>query len=327
MKLEDALYQKLLLCAGYYDQYDEWLNIFLYEEDPLSDLVVELSACNDIEKAFDVLCIYTEGKNVDDTVVVEKLRTFLYNKYLSKEFDIKKIFYNLKIFADSSERSDIEPWIPMRELALIGAYSAGVSKETIYETLLAYLESGVNSSEYKAANKKLFKEKEDASGRLAISLKAFDNSSSYIKMPRKELAKLSGNELLIAAFERANAIVHKYDSVEEGLSHLTKNQRICYTAFIYESEVNNGGLHQYFTNSSGETARYLSEALDIIGAKEHKEMYDKFISDNNVNVTDIKALKHLDPDETFDDHDDAFYKLKSIEDHLIEFVQNNIGAF
>ena len=44
-------------------------------------------------------------------------------------------------------------------------------------------------------------------------------------------------------------------------------QRIFSSIWALESEVNNGGFSQYFLNDSSETAAFVAEALDTIGAQ------------------------------------------------------------
>ena len=43
-------------------------------------------------------------------------------------------------------------------------------------------------------------------------------------------------------------------------------QKVFSSVWAVESEVNNGGFSQYFLNSSAETAAFVAEALDVIGA-------------------------------------------------------------
>src|ERR1700719_2835462 len=43
-------------------------------------------------------------------------------------------------------------------------------------------------------------------------------------------------------------------------------QKVFSSVWAVESEVNNGGFSQYFLNRSAETAAFVAEALDIIGA-------------------------------------------------------------
>lgn len=78
MTREDALYQKLLLAAGFWEQYEPWLAEFAEKEDPLSDLTLELSWCGGNYKEI-VSCLhrYSMEGEVDDAAVAERLRLFV----------------------------------------------------------------------------------------------------------------------------------------------------------------------------------------------------------------------------------------------------------
>jgi len=43
MTREEAYYHKILLMTGFTEGYDAWLDEYLEREDPLSDIVLELS--------------------------------------------------------------------------------------------------------------------------------------------------------------------------------------------------------------------------------------------------------------------------------------------
>ena len=72
-----------------------------------------------------------------------------------------------------------------------------------------------------------------------------------------------------------------YD-IEE--TSLTKEQKFVYSLNKFEAEVNNGGLCQFFVNSSSECAPYISQALGAIGATGLKALFDGFIELNNINA-------------------------------------------
>jgi len=63
-----------------------------------------------------------------------------------------------------------------------------------------------------------------------------------------------------------------------GVSGLTEPQRILYHVSILKSEVENGGLAQYFVNSSGEQAREALAALKVINAVRSAEALAKAIT-------------------------------------------------
>jgi len=69
------------------------------------------------------------------------------------------------------------------------------------------------------------------------------------------------NTTLIELSENPNARFWKVDFDE-----LTEPERVFRAVWDLESDVNNGGFHQYLFNSSGDTAFFAAEALETIGA-------------------------------------------------------------
>jgi len=69
------------------------------------------------------------------------------------------------------------------------------------------------------------------------------------------------NEILIALSASENTKFGKEDFDKQSLP-----QKIFSTIWAVESEVNNGGFSQYFLNSSSETAAFVVNSLDTIGA-------------------------------------------------------------
>ncbi len=53
---------------------------------------------------------------------------------------------------------------------------------------------------------------------------------------------------------------------KEDFSTQSTPQKVFSSVWAVESEVNNGGFSQYFLNNSCETAGFVAEALDVIGA-------------------------------------------------------------
>lgn len=114
---------------------------------------------------------------------------------------------------------------------------------------------------------------------------------------------------------------------------LTKEQRSFFTASRFEAEVNNGGLCQYFVNSTHDDyAVYVSESLDEIGAAEIKELFDSFVSENGIDVRDLSSFKIKSADEfieqtkryDFDFFDDKFYENEDFHELLIKYARDNI---
>ena len=115
-------------------------------------------------------------------------------------------------------------------------------------------------------------------------------------------------------------------------SKLTDEQKFVYSLNKFEAEVNNGGLCQFFVNSSSECAPYVSDALAAVGAFELKTLFDNFINENNIDVNDLSSFKISDVDEyeaqterfDFDSFDDKFYEGENLHQQIIDYSRKHV---
>ncbi len=115
-------------------------------------------------------------------------------------------------------------------------------------------------------------------------------------------------------------------------SLINEEQKLVYSLINLLAEVNNGGLCQFFVNSSGECAPYVSKALETVGAYVIKALYDSFIADNNIYVNDLSSFKISDVSEyeaqtkrfDFDSFDKSFYEKENLCQSIIEYSRKNI---
>ncbi len=157
----------------------------------------------------------------------------------------------------------------------------------------------------------------------------------YLSMNTDELAKLSDEELFEAVLIRTEDEVDSFEDIKDGVNSLNSEKKNFYVASCYEMEVNNGGLCQFFVNSSRDVATELSASLEAIGAIEHKKAFDCFIKDNNINLNDLSSFEIDEVSEfeeqneryPFDAFDDNFCEMKPIQDYLIEYVKKNSEQF
>ncbi len=70
---------------------------------------------------------------------------------------------------------------------------------------------------------------------------------------------MNKNEMLISLSESKKSDFGKKDFLKQ-----SKEQKVFSTIWSLESEVNNGGFTQYFSNGSAETVYFLIEALKTI---------------------------------------------------------------
>lgn len=165
------------------------------------------------------------------------------------------------------------------------------------------------------------------------------NMERYPKLTTDELKELPEGELFGAVLTRTENKVDDYGETYEemtaGINALSEKQRIFYCVYYLDCEVNNGGLCQFFVNSSRAAAPFVSESLEKIGAAEHKSLFDGFVKKYNIDVNDLSSFDSDDLDAfsaqydrfPFDEYDDAFYELKPLEEYLQEFIKQNIDAF
>lgn len=152
----------------------------------------------------------------------------------------------------------------------------------------------------------------------------------YLNLTTEELTKLDDIKLYIAISTRIDNKNSIFYSEEE---------KVVYQTMQYDNEVNNGGLDQFLTNSSVSVAPYISNNLKIIGAKEHKKLFDNFIKNNNIDINDLSSFKIKETDNInekyknnlnkyqFDKFDTDFYKLPPLQNILTEYIKNNISKF
>ena len=161
------------------------------------------------------------------------------------------------------------------------------------------------------------------------------NETRYLEMTEEELSALSDDELFEAVTARTESKVDSFDEWEDGVNALNTSQKIFYSVNWLEMEVNNGGLCQFFVNSSRMVAPFVSEHMRIIGAVDHKKLYDDFISKYGIDLNDLSSFDIYEAAEfeeqhqryPFDEYDDAFYDMEPLETYLKKFIRENIKDF
>ncbi|OHE40377.1 MAG: hypothetical protein A2Y16_04440 [Tenericutes bacterium GWF2_57_13] len=158
-------------------------------------------------------------------------------------------------------------------------------------------------------------------------------SNDYLRVTREALLHLPESELYAAASAITEDIINKHEEIIDGVNEMNDAQKAFYVTSYYEMEVNNGGLCQFFVNSSRAVAPLLSHYLEAIGAIEHKRLFDTFLKNNQIDVNDLSSFIVDDVAEfqqqtkryPFDEYDDNFYQLKSIESFLIDYLKRNLN--
>ena len=161
-------------------------------------------------------------------------------------------------------------------------------------------------------------------------------AGEYENLTSEELMELSDEALYEAATMRTMMkVINREDFGEDSediFYSLPEPQKVVYTIDCLEREVENGGLCQFFGNSSSITAPFVSEALAIIGAVKHQELFDNFIEKYRINLynlsmfdfgatDDIEALYQKYP---FDDYDDKFNEQEALPEMLLSYIREHI---
>ena len=149
----------------------------------------------------------------------------------------------------------------------------------------------------------------------------------YKSMTNEELLNLSDREL----FEAVNAVCY-LGIDEEKIDRINTCQRVFFTVSNLDAEVNNGGLCQFFVNSSRACAPYVSQSLEDIGALKTKKLFDDFVKENNIDVNNLDSFRIDDVSEfeeqnnryPFDDFDTAYYEIEEINKLLVSYARINI---
>ena len=156
---------------------------------------------------------------------------------------------------------------------------------------------------------------------------------TYIAMTIEDLKELPDEYLYEAATERASNIVSSRKDPLEGFLLLSGAQKVIYIADLYDSEVQNGGLCQAFVNSSGMFANKYANALSVIGAEDHKALFEEFVAKNHIDLSDMSLFaadtikEYQDQTERFeyDAFDDAYYELPPIGEYIARYARQHIG--
>ena len=155
------------------------------------------------------------------------------------------------------------------------------------------------------------------------------DEEKYINMSLDDLKTLSDEELFDAIFRRLEHKASEFEELSDALATFNHEQKAFYALYLLEIEVNNGGLCQYFVNSSRATAPYVRDAMVAVGALEHQALFESFIAKTDIDLSDLSSFIISDLDEyeeqleryPFDEYDDAFYDLEPIQSYLEKFAR------
>ena len=90
-------------------------------------------------------------------------------------------------------------------------------------------------------------------------------------------------------------------SSKEEFQHLAPKAQVAFCIHALEAEVNNGGFHQFFFNSSGEYVRETLAALATVHAPKTRDLLDRAVAVAFPSGYPREARTHQDALADFDD--------------------------
>jgi len=156
------------------------------------------------------------------------------------------------------------------------------------------------------------------------------------RLPKAEYTGQTTSELL--ALKDTHGVVSLIFAFELGIqnkarqmgeSNLTEEERAFLAVQALDREVNNGGFHQFFWNSSRKYTPIVVDSLKRVGLKEFAEITARAIATLKPKELTIPAVEEaiLKDDEErnriFDAYSDEYYKFPQPYPALLQFIEQN----
>lgn len=142
---------------------------------------------------------------------------------------------------------------------------------------------------------------------------------------------LSSDEILtMEDLDMYDALIMRFMDADPNT--LNQKQLTVAVLITFDAEMMNGGLCQFFVNDYNGYAQYVSGALEEVGAIEMQKHYSSFLSQNEIDVTQmdsfrigsvqdyVKQFESL-PYEEFDNTFSEIYGRENLGDLLLSYVR------
>ena len=172
------------------------------------------------------------------------------------------------------------------------------------------------------------------SERVRIMAEENERIARYSSLSTDKLRELEEHELIPAADARINSILREKNELMRAVLELKPEQRTFYFVRNYETQLDGGGIWQYFADSSRRNVPYLPEALTEIGAAEHRALFQSFTEANHIDLNDPINFSTFDlrkfeenGSTVFSVYDREYRRLPPLSDYLAAYIRQNIDAF
>ena len=154
-------------------------------------------------------------------------------------------------------------------------------------------------------------------------------------MHGEKLLELPDDQLFEAVYFYNLDLIESYPDEVTALSQISPERRVVYILSIFDMELQNGGLCQFFVNSSRFLAPYVDECLKTVGAEKHRKLFAEFVTNNQIDLNNLDAFKISAVEEyaakteryDFDAFDTSYYELSPLQDFIAAYVKANISEF
>ena len=123
--------------------------------------------------------------------------------------------------------------------------------------------------------------------------------------------------------EMYDALITRFMDAEP--KALNQKQLTVAALITFDAEMMNGGLCQFFANDYSGYAQYISDALGEVGAIEMQEHYSSFVTQNEIDVTQMDSFRIVSVQDYLTQH--ARFPYQSFDNTFSEIYQKeNLGG-
>lgn len=174
-----------------------------------------------------------------------------------------------------------------------------------------------------------------------IILLVIKSKSKLIKTEEKQKSK--NGDIRVLNYEDEDLICMADNDLElkygygcsdlEVFENMKLTHRNVYTLIWFDTEMQSGGLGEYFFNISNITMNYLEKALDDVNALELLESYKLFIQDSNIidainNISGRNVEEYCKFMDKFDfSNFNKLYEKTDLRSLMANYIRNNIVDF
>jgi len=142
-------------------------------------------------------------------------------------------------------------------------------------------------------------------------------------MTREELMTMDASDLFVAVGEM---LENRFEQENE----LTGPQIAVYTLYLFDLEVQNGGLSQFFLNSSGEFAPFVPSALLSVEADEYEALLAHFLDETDLDLKNLEDCDNEKYNAAYGEFDDRYYVLyesQPLDEMVAAYIREHADMF